>query len=105
MRNFLTFLIFTITLCFVTAIDDIHEDAFLNVVQLLHKYGYEGEEYHVVTSDGYRLGMHRCAGGPLSPAAPGKKVAFLMHGQLSSSADYVIMGPQTSLVYMLADLG
>jgi lysosomal acid lipase/cholesteryl ester hydrolase len=49
--------------------------------------------------------MHRCAGGPQSPPRLGKKVAFLMHGMLSSSADYVIMGPQVSLVYMLSDLG
>lgn len=59
----------------------------------------------MTTSDGYRLGLHRCAGGPLSPPRAGKPVAFLMHGQLSSSADWVIMGPQTSLAYMLADLG
>ena len=59
----------------------------------------------MTTSDGYRLGIHRCSGGPLSPPALNKPVAFLMHGQLSSSADYVIMGPNNALVYMLADLG
>lgn len=58
-----------------------------------------------MTSDGYILNMHRCVGGPVSPPRANKKVAFLMHGQLSSSADYTIMGPQTSLVYMLSDLG
>lgn len=41
----------------------------------------------------------------MSPPAEGKPVAFLMHGMLSSSADFVIMGPQTSLAYLLADLG
>lgn len=71
----------------------------------MRKYGYTAEEHRVQTSDGYILGVHRCSGGPVSPPRAGKKVIFLMHGMLSSSADYVIMGPQTSLVYMLSDLG
>lgn len=41
----------------------------------------------------------------MSPVRAGKPVIFLMHGMLSSSADWVIMGPNTALVYMLADLG
>lgn len=74
-------------------------------VGLLRKYGYTAEYHTVTTSDGYILGVHRCSGGPVSPPSAGKPVAFLMHGMLSSSADYVIMGPQTALAYMLADLG
>lgn len=72
---------------------------------LLTKYGYDSQTHRVVTRDGYILHMHRCAGGPLSPVRAGKPVIFLMHGMLSSSADFVIMGPNTALVYMLADLG
>lgn len=72
---------------------------------MLRKYGYPAEEHRVVTSDGYILEMHRCPGSPLSPPASGKPVAFVMHGMLSSSADFVIMGPQTALAYMLADHG
>lgn len=49
--------------------------------------------------------MHRCPGSPLSPPAPGKPVVLLQHGMLSSSADYILMGPDTSLAYMLADAG
>lgn len=85
--------------------DPIWEDANLDTIGLLRKYGYTAEALTVTTSDGYRLGIHRCSGGPLSPPALNKPVAFLMHGQLSSSADYVIMGPNNALVYMLADLG
>lgn len=75
----------------------------------------EGRELHdelftnfddsVTTPDGYILNVHRCVGGPVSPPRAGKQVVFLMHGMLSSSADYVIMGPHVSLVYMLSDLG
>lgn len=74
-------------------------------VQLLRKYGYNGEYHTVTTADGYILGVHRCAGGPRSPPRAGKPVVFVMHGMLSSSADFVLMGPNTALVYMLADLG
>lgn len=49
--------------------------------------------------------LHRIPGSPQSPPAPGKPVAFLMHGMLSSSADFILMGVETSLVYMLADMG
>lgn len=72
---------------------------------MLRKYGYWAENHRVVTPDGYILNVHRCLGGPVSPPRANKPVAFLMHGMLSSSADYVIMGPQVSLVYMLSDLG
>lgn len=71
----------------------------------MRKYGYPAEEHTITTSDGYILELHRCPGSPLSPPAPGKPVAFIMHGMLSSSADFVLMGPQTSLAYMLADEG
>uniref|UniRef100_A0A182FR21 Uncharacterized protein n=2 Tax=Anopheles albimanus TaxID=7167 RepID=A0A182FR21_ANOAL len=84
---------------------DIVEDAFLDAIGLLRKYGYPAEEHIVETDDGYLLGVHRCPGSPLSPPAPGKPVVLLQHGMLSSSADYILMGPDTSLVYMLADAG
>lgn len=88
-----------------TRANDILEDASLDTLGLLRKYGYAAENHRVVTADGYILNVHRCNGGPASPPRAGKQVAFLMHGMLSSSGDWVLMGPQTSLVYMLADLG
>uniref|UniRef100_A0A182TAR7 Lipase n=1 Tax=Anopheles maculatus TaxID=74869 RepID=A0A182TAR7_9DIPT len=84
---------------------DIIEDAHLDSIGLLRKYGYPAEEHIVETDDGYLLGVHRCPGSPLSPPAPGKPVVLLQHGMLSSSADYILMGPDTSLAYMLADAG
>lgn len=72
---------------------------------MARKYGYEAEEHTFTTSDGYILELHRIPGGPLSPSAPGKPVAFVMHGMLSSSADFVLMGPHIGLAYMLADHG
>ena len=122
MKNWLQILLFIGTVSIASA-DDIAEDASLDTVDLdpffktqplsfcffqiglLRKYGYTAENHRIVTADGYILNAHRCSGGPVSAPRPGKPVAFLMHGMLSSSADYTLMGPQTSLVYMLSDLG
>jgi len=104
MNNILQVLLVVAAAVFVGA-NDILEDASLDTIGLLRKYGYNAEDHRVVTPDGYILGVHRCSGGPRSPPRAGKPVAFLMHGMLSSSADFVLMGPETSLVYMLSDLG
>lgn len=84
---------------------EIDSNVIVQQIGLLRKYGYTAENHRVTTRDGYHLGVHRCSGGPRSPPRAGKPVAFLMHGMLSSSADFVLMGPETSLVYMLSDLG
>lgn len=69
------------------------------------KYGYPAETHSVITDDGYILEVHRIPGSPQSPPATGKRVVFLMHGLLDSSATWVIMGPNNGFAYMLADLG
>lgn len=84
---------------------DIREDARLTTIELVHKYGYPGEIHTFTTTDGYNLELHRIPGSPVSPPAAGKPVAFVMHGMLSSSADFVLMGPNTAVAYMLADRG
>ncbi|KOB70584.1 Lipase [Operophtera brumata] len=73
--------------------DNINEDALLDVV--IH---------NVVTSDGYILELHRIPHG--RGDTPGDRPAVLLvHGLLSSSADYLIMGPGNALGYLLADAG
>ncbi|XP_062707252.1 lipase 3-like [Aedes albopictus] len=107
MREFVTvaLLLVTVGLGYAQVHPDIAEDAYLDSLGLLRKYGYPAEEHIIETDDGYLLGVHRCPGSPVSPPATGKPVVLLQHGMLSSSADYILMGPQTSLVYMLADAG
>lgn len=63
---------------------------------LIAKYGYPVEVHNVVTSDGYILELHRI---PHSrDDKPGDRPAvLLMHGLLSSSADFLIMGPGNAL--------
>lgn len=57
---------------------------------MIKRRGYKAETHSVTTKDGYVLQMHRI------PNARGEPV-FLQHGILSSSADWVEMGPDTGL--------
>lgn len=61
------------------------------------KRGYESQVHKVVTSDGYILEMHRITGSPLRPPRIGKKVVFLQHGFLDSSATWVMSGKDHGL--------
>ncbi|XP_075151158.1 lipase 3-like [Haematobia irritans] len=68
--------------------------------------GYPVETHKVTTKDNYILTMHRIPYSPLSP--PNGKIkpaVFLMHGMLSSSTDWILMGPGKALGYLLADAG
>lgn len=57
------------------------------------------EVHHVTTSDGYILGMHRIPHGRDQNNDPNvdRPIVFVMHGLLSSSADFVLMGPGCGL--------
>lgn len=51
------------------------------------KYGYTAEVHQVTTDDGYILELHRISDGPKnSPTKNRKKVCFLQHGVMDSSA-------------------
>ncbi|XP_043269207.1 uncharacterized protein [Venturia canescens] len=82
-----------------------NEDADLSTRQLIQKYGYNPEMHYATTDDGYILELHRITGPNNNAKAEGKPVVFLMHGLLSSSADWVITGPHRALAYLLADEG
>uniref|UniRef100_A0A1B0D593 Partial AB-hydrolase lipase domain-containing protein n=1 Tax=Phlebotomus papatasi TaxID=29031 RepID=A0A1B0D593_PHLPP len=75
---------------------------------MIKKNGYPVESHVVETEDGYLLTMHRIPHG--KPDANGevpaeKSVVFLQHGVLSCSADWVVIGPENALAYLLADQG
>ena len=55
----------------------------------------------MVTKDGYILTLHRIPNYS-NTSAP---VVFLQHGLMSSSADWVLTGPDHALAYLLADTG
>uniref|UniRef100_A0A182QFD6 Lipase n=1 Tax=Anopheles farauti TaxID=69004 RepID=A0A182QFD6_9DIPT len=86
------------------------EDAYLTVPQLVWKYGYEVEIYEVETADGYLLDLYRVSGRRAASGKPAQRPyrnapIFLMHSLLSSCADWVLMGPDRALAYLLADAG
>ncbi|XP_047993675.1 lipase 3-like [Leguminivora glycinivorella] len=87
--------------------DNISEDARMDVPDLVAKYRYPLEVHNVVTRDGYILTMHRIPHGRDQNNNPNvkKPVIFLMHGLLSSSADWVLMGPGCAFGYILAEAG
>lgn len=65
--------------------------------ELIAKYGYPAEIHRLTTDDGYILEMHRIPGSPRSPPARGKRVVYLQHGLLDSSACWILMGPHHGL--------
>ncbi|XP_062142657.1 lipase 1 [Drosophila sulfurigaster albostrigata] len=75
---------------------NIKQDSNLTVDKLIAKYGYEAEVHHVTTEDGYILTMHRIRNQNAQPF-------LLQHGLVDSSAGFVVMGPNVSLGYLLAD--
>ena len=66
---------------------------------MITKEGYPSEVHMAVTEDGYILEMHRIpyGKGNLADKNGTLPVAFLMHGLISSSADWILAGPQKSL--------
>lgn len=84
----------------------VHPDAKLTTLELVRKYGYNGELHKVITFDGYILELHRITGRTNSSNSQVQKpVAFVMHGILCSSAAWVLVGPGKALAYVLADAG
>lgn len=58
--------------------------------QLIKRYKYPVETHHVITTDGYILGVHRIVNS-------GKPPVLLMHGLLDSSATWILTRPEAAL--------
>ena len=65
--------------------------------------GFPVETHQVVTRDGYILSLHRIP--VYGPRSGGQVPVFLMHGLLSSSADWVVTGPDHGLAFQLSEAG
>ena len=72
---------------------------------MIENHGYPCENHYITTEDGYILTYQRIPHGKNDDGSGQKPVVLLMHGLLSSSADYVNMGPDRSLAYLLSDIG
>ncbi|XP_022910211.1 lipase 3-like [Onthophagus taurus] len=82
-----------------------HPDIGLSPLELITKYGYPLERHWVTTEDGYILNMHRIPHGLKNADEPNKPPVLIMHGLLSSGADFVSLGPEKAIGFLLADLG
>lgn len=68
-------------------------------IQLATKHGYEIESHEVETQDGYILTLHHI----LNKNRIANRPVLIMHGLLSSSADFVNIGPGKAIALLLAD--
>ncbi|CAB3373679.1 Hypothetical predicted protein [Cloeon dipterum] len=75
----------------------------LDPAMMIARAGYPAESHIVPTEDGYLLTVHRI---PPHKNGPGHKhPVLLQHGLVSSSADWLTLGPGKALAYVLADEG
>ncbi|XP_049511212.1 lipase 3 [Dermacentor silvarum] len=73
-------------------------DAFLSPAELVRSKGYPAEEHVTVTEDGYVLSLQRVPrGGRQPPGTLSGPPVLLVHGLLSSAAEWVINYPHQSL--------
>lgn len=84
-------------------------DTDLTTPEIAVRHGYPAESHTIKTADGYLLTLHRipCGRGGCSNGngkGTGQPV-FLQHGLLSSSADWLLSGPEKALAFILADAG
>lgn len=68
---------------------------------MIKKYGYEAETHFVTTDDGYILELHRITGKSGEPDQKKKAVCLLQHGILSTSASWILAGPNHALGFFL----
>lgn len=83
----------------------VNPDTDLTTPELIAKYGYPAESHTVQTEDGYLLTLHRIPRGKGVARRDDRPPVLLQHGLLSSSADWVVSGPEKALAYLLADAG
>lgn len=85
-------------------------DTDLSTPEIAVRHGYSAESHTLKTADGYLLTLHRipCGRTGCSAESGGKgagQPVFLQHGLLSSSADWLLSGPEKALAFILADAG
>ncbi|XP_029163316.1 lipase 3-like [Nylanderia fulva] len=69
------------------------------IPEMIRKEGYPVETHVIMTEDGYLLTLYRIPGGKNSLPI------LVQHGLLASSADWLVLGKNNALPYLLADQG
>ena len=80
---------------------------YLTTPEIIRKYDYPVECQHVVTEDGYILELHRIPYGrnDVETSSSLRPPVLVVHCLQGSSADWVLLGPNRSLAFILADAG
>ncbi|XP_076181169.1 lipase 3 [Ptiloglossa arizonensis] len=108
-HRFIVLKLFIINILLVLAINkSSNPDAQLTTSELIRKYGYPLEVHKVLTEDGYILEIHRIPYGRSiyeTNSTNARRPVLVQHGLAGSSADWVLMGPERALGYILADAG
>lgn len=82
-------------------------DTDLSTPEIAVRHGYGAESHTLKTADGYLLTLHRipCGRAGCTAGKGAGQPVFLQHGLLSSSADWLLSGPEKALAFILADAG
>ncbi|KYQ54206.1 Lipase 3 [Trachymyrmex zeteki] len=78
--------------------DEVH----MTTPELIEAHGYVAETHQICTEDGYYLTVHQISGCYISSS---RLPVIINHGLVSSSADWVLLGPHKALAYVLCDNG
>ncbi|XP_075726515.1 gastric triacylglycerol lipase [Rhipicephalus microplus] len=84
---------------------DVEEDSKLSPAGLMHKNGYPVQVHHVITEDDYILELDRMPYGVEGDTPNLRPPVLLVHGIISSAADFVLNKPHQSAGFLLADRG
>nr|XP_026499503.1 lipase 3-like [Vanessa tameamea] len=79
--------------------------ALMSTAQLATLHGKRVESHVVLTKDGYLLTLHRLRNSFEEGNKIGNFTVLLHHGLLGSSADWILLGPENSLPYILSSGG
>nr|XP_022910199.1 lipase 1-like [Onthophagus taurus] len=74
------------------------------LLEIIHINKYPTETHNVITKDGYILTLFRIPHGIKNRTRNGRPV-LLMHGIIQSAADFVVMGSNKSIAFILAENG
>ncbi|XP_063913746.1 lipase 1-like [Zophobas morio] len=102
--SILTLIVSIVLINYFSRVKPNHPLADLNVQEIIQEYNYPVEVHNVVTEDGYILTLHRIPHGRGNHSRKRKPI-LLLHGLLQSAWDFVHLGPNQSLAFVLSEEG